>query len=167
MMELFVIRHGPAGASMEDYAHDGERPLTKKGIEKIKAVAKGLKDAGVTFDTMLTSPLVRAYETAEILQKHCMPDKKYDLCDLLRSGASYDELVDYLNCLKGDRIAIVGHEPFLSGFTAYCLTGEDGSFIRLKKGGIATLSVDGELVPGECELVCLIQPSLFIPKKSI
>src|SRR4028118_1349152 len=67
MMELYLIRHGIA-AERETYANDEERPLTDKGRKKTEKVAKQLRKHGLRFDLILTSPLVRARETAMILQ---------------------------------------------------------------------------------------------------
>jgi len=64
-----------------------------------------------------------------------------------------------LNSLEGkDKIAIVGHEPFLSGFASYCLSKSKNSFIRLKKGGILALEVDNMLKPGQSRLAWLMEP---------
>ena len=67
MLELYIIRHGLAGKSLEDETMDDERPLKKKGKEKMKEIAKGLKELKIGFDVVLTSPLLRAKESAEIV----------------------------------------------------------------------------------------------------
>jgi len=70
MLELYIIRHGLAGKPLEDERLDEERPLTKKGKDRMKDVAKGLDEMGISFDAIISSPLP-AKETAEIVDKYC------------------------------------------------------------------------------------------------
>jgi phosphohistidine phosphatase len=159
---LYVLRHGIAeelGAGMDDDA----RELTRKGTGRMKTIAKGLADVGVRSDVILTSPLVRAVQTARIFRKYCSEKADIEMSDLLKPDASFDELIDHLNRLDGvDSVAIVGHEPFLSGFVTYCLAGEMPSFVLLKKGGIASLAIDEAIKPGHCALTFLLQPEHLI-----
>lgn len=159
MLELYIIRHGLAGKPLEDESLDEERPMTKKGKDRMKDIAKGLEELGVSFDVIVSSPLARAKETAEIVDKYCCDADGIEYTDLLKPGATYDGLISYLNGLEGkDTVAIVGHEPFLSGFASYCLSKGKNSFIRLKKGGVLALEMDGELKPGQCKLAWLMEP---------
>ncbi len=158
MKALYVIRHGIAEKPDAD-VDDEARELTGKGRERMKLVAKGLEDSGVRFDIILTSPLARASQTADIIRKYCSPDADMEVTGLLKPVASVDELIERLNTIEGaDSVAIVGHEPFLSSFVSYCLSGKKSSFIQLKKGGIALLETDGDLQPGQCALVWLLEP---------
>lgn len=162
MLELYVIRHGFAGSPIEDKKLDDARPLKKKGREKIKDIAKSLKKQNICFDLVLTSPLLRAKETAEIFQDHCGITKKMQVIDLLKPGTSYPKLIKFLNEHKESKVAIVGHEPFLSGFASYCVSGSKSSFIDLKKGGIIKLEVDEVIKPGKCILSLLMDPKHII-----
>lgn len=158
MKELYIIRHGAAGKRLEDESLDEARPLTKKGKARMKDIVKGLKDMGVSFDMLITSPLPRCSETADILKKFSA--KGPEATDLLKPGATNDDLIGYLNTLDGtDTVAIVGHEPFLGEFASYCLAKGTTSFINLKKGGILAMSVDGMLKPGTCKLEWLMGPA--------
>jgi phosphohistidine phosphatase len=162
MKSLYVVRHGIAEKRGEE-ADDDARELTRKGRARMKLVAKGLADAGVVFDVILTSPLVRARQTAGILEKYCLDGRSAVLTDLLKPGASFDGLLEYLDGLEGvDSVAIVGHEPFLSSFVSFCLAGEKPSFIRLKKGGVASLEINGSIKPGQCTLEWLMGPAQLI-----
>lgn len=150
MRELYIIRHGIAEKDGGEMGDEGRR-LTQKGKEKMKKAAKALKKEEIHFDLILTSPLLRAKETAEIIQKQC--GSKMTVTDLLKPAADYSDLIKYCNKLKGERIAIVGHEPFLSGFASFCLAKSEISFIDLKKGGILMLDVGGTIKPGACVLL--------------
>jgi phosphohistidine phosphatase len=168
MLELYMIRHGLAGEKKEDETTDDERPLKKKWKEKMKDIAKGLKELRISFDIVLTSPLLRAKESAEIVNAYCCDTKEVTVTDLLVPDASYNNLIKFLNKIKNvKRIAIVGHEPFLSSFASYCLSKNENSLMNLKKGGILMLEIDEVIRPGRCILSWLIEPKQIIKKKSI
>lgn len=159
MIELYLIRHGLAGKSLEDEAKDEARPLKKKGKEVMKDVAKALKKLDVCFDAILTSPLLRSKQSAEIIHAYCGNAKKVTETGLLKPAASFSNLIKLLNKFKGSKkIALVGHEPFLSSFASYCLSNDKNSFINLKKSGIIKLEVDEVVKPGRCFLSWLIEP---------
>jgi len=159
---LYVLRHGIAEERGEN-PDDDARKLTRKGKDRMKQIVKGLDDAGIPCDVILTSPLVRAVQTARIARKYCWENADIEVTDLLEPDASFDELIDHLNGLEGvDNAAIVGHEPFLSGFVSYCLAGDRSSFVRLKKGGVASLEIDEAIKPGQCALTFLMQPEHLI-----
>lgn len=162
-MELCIIRHGLAGTNLEDEAQDYQRPLTKKGKEKLKGIAKGLKDMKIYFNAILTSPLLRALESAEIIHAYCGATEEVMICDLLQPGSSYSKLSKLLNELhEYEKIAIIGHEPFLSGFACYCLSNSKNPFINLKKGGALMLETDKAIKPGQCTLSWLMEPKQMI-----
>jgi len=163
LIELYVIRHGIADGAAEHDGKDEERQLTKKGREKVTGVAKYLRSRDIELDTVISSPLVRAKETAEIVRGECSSLKRIAVTDLLKPDGSYDELLSYLNSQKCDHIAIVGHEPFLSGFVSYCLSRNNQPFVRMKKAGIALISYDGRIEPGKCELLWLMGPGQMLP----
>lgn len=159
MLELYVIRHGLAGKCLEDKAKDEARPLKKSGKEQIKGLAKALKDRKVFFDIILTSPLLRAKESAEIVNEYCGKSKKVITTDLLKPESTYARLIKLLNSLKkSKKVAIVGHEPFLSSFVSYSIAKSNRSLLTLKKGGILLLKVDDVVVPGRCVLTWLMEP---------
>lgn len=148
MKELYIIRHAQAEEQADD---DETRKLTKKGQKQAKELAKKLKKSEIIFDQILTSPFLRAFETAQILSSK----KNLIVSPLLKPNGSFRSLIRYLNKLQGEKIALVGHEPFLSSFASYCLSKSRSSFIDLKKGGIIKLAVSDVLKPGEALLVWL------------
>ena len=144
-IELYIIRHGLAGEH-GTYANDHDRPLTTEGQTKTKAVAKRLHELGIWFDRMQTSPLVRAQQTAEILQSAGL-GKDLEICADLAPGGSFDTWVDELEQWKqahkpgknGMQLAIVGHEPGLSEWAERLLWGSVRHQLILKKAGVIGL----------------------------
>src|SRR5205085_1765819 len=73
-MELYFLRHGIASESGPEGTGDAGRPLTKEGAAKIKAAAHGLRTLNMRIDALLSSPLVRAHETAQIVARELGPE---------------------------------------------------------------------------------------------
>jgi phosphohistidine phosphatase len=163
MKEVYLIRHGLAGTSLVDKTLDEARSLSAKGKERMKAIANFLKNSNIFFNEIFTSPLARALETAEIVRKRCSPKIEIIVTDLLAPNGSYLELIKFLNFhKKANNIAIVGHEPFLSGFASFCLTKRETSIMNFKKGGVMMLETEGVIKPGTCQLSWLLKPKLII-----
>src|SRR5262245_28959305 len=115
-MQLYVIRHAEAvdvGSNGVD--SDEERPLTERGREQCRVVALALSRAGVRLEKLLTSPLVRARETAEVLVKHS-PDHFPDPVEFeeLAPGRRKRKVLRELLAVGGETVGIVGHNPDLS-----------------------------------------------------
>lgn len=160
-MRLLVIRHAIA-EDRDAWARTGEddtlRPLTDKGRKKMRAVARGLARVGPMPDVIATSPLTRAVETADILNRayggvdsvmleQLTPERHpADLLGWLRAGAA------------DSTIAVVGHEPHLSDLLSWLLTGREGSFIRLKKGAACLLSFQENARAGSAVLRWALTP---------
>lgn len=160
MKDLYVIRHGIADDAADHGGHDEERMLTKKGKDRVSGLAKYLDNIGVRLDVVISSPLVRAVETAEIVRKKCSDSKEITITDMLKPGGSCDNLIGYLNKVQGmESIAIVGHEPFLSGFISYSLSRSRHPYVLMKKAGVALLTYEDQLKPGNCELEMLMGPA--------
>jgi phosphohistidine phosphatase len=162
-MELLVIRHGLAG-TREDFARTGEsddrRPLTEKGGKQIRRVGRGLRRIVRTVDVLASSPLLRARQTAEILSAAYA--QRVIETDALRPKASYASFARWVKeAAKGDVVAIVGHEPHLSGLVA-ALTGESGDAkIALEKGGACLVHFDRLPQRGAGTLIWLLSPRVI------
>ena len=156
-MKLYVLRHAEAedgGAGIEDEA----RRLTVRGEERMREAAKGLHRLDVTFETLLTSPLNRAAETAAIVAAAYDNEPPPQVLAELGTGVSPAQLVTALTPIarRGDAI-IVGHEPQLSGFLSIALTGAPNRLqIEFKKGSCAALEVVGRLDRGESTLLWML-----------
>ena len=142
-MEVYLIRHGIA-ADRGTYANDSKRPLTAKGKAKTIKVAQRLVDIGLEFDLILTSPLVRAAQTASILQQAGLSKKIKTYLPLKPDGA-IAELVTWLQQYQLNnpdaKIALVGHQPDLGNWAEMLLWGTIKRQIILKKAGIIGLKI--------------------------
>src|SRR5580765_6673234 len=164
IMHLLVIRHGIA-QDQQEFAKTGRvdalRPLTRTGKKKMHGAARGLKRVVPEISILATSPLKRAVQTAKIV------GAKYDLKPLTIASLSprkpFSQLLEWLqkNAEFTSTIAIVGHEPHLSTFVGWMLTGLKETFIDLKKGGAILLEVEGELKAGRAKLVWSHKPCVL------
>lgn len=143
-MNLYIIRHAIAVDEVSfDSASDSERPLTDKGRKKMRQIAKALRHLGVEFDLILSSPYVRACETAEILADVFKMKKEIVFSDHLIPEGNPELLIGEINENHSvDSLAIVGHEPHLSALIGLLTTNSSKIEITLKKGGVCHLSAD-------------------------
>src|SRR5436309_3541073 len=137
-MQLYIVRHGIA-VDREDpkCPPDPERYLTEEGVEKTKQVAKGVAALGVTGDLFLTSPYVRAAQTAEI----------------------FASALDYVKQKQASTVFLFGHAPQLDDVIATAL-GSKKHVTTLKKAGVAFVELK-RLSPPIGELVWLATPKLL------
>jgi len=160
--DVYLIRHGLA-AEPGTYADD-QRPLTEDGRKKTRLVAKRLLDLGLRFEPILTSPLVRAHQTAEILVQAGLGDRLETVEFLAPAGAIADWL-DWLLSWKPSgnaTLAMVGHEPDLSRWAETLIWGEPCGALVLKKAGIIGLTLTASGSPiGNSSLFWLTPPRLF------
>ena len=145
-MDLYVLRHGIAAErDGRRYPDDDLRPLTPKGVARMRREAAGMRALGVRPDAIVSSPLVRAMQTAEIARDAL--GAALSVSEALTPGAHPALLLAELAATRGDgeAVMVVGHEPHLSRLVAFALTGgaEDG-LVRLKKGGLCRLRLDGD-----------------------
>ena len=139
--ELYLVRHGLAEERSDKWPDDGKRPLTADGMARMKKSARGLDRAGVTFDVILSSPLVRARQTAEILSAEMDGHPPVVNCETLAPGGAFAALVtDLEKHAKKTRIALVGHEPAMGELAARLMGSRRA--IEFKKGAIARIDVE-------------------------
>ena len=150
-MLLYFLRHGEA-----DWANwkksDDLRPLTRHGKKEMHAVARFLKRIKAKPSLILTSPLPRALQTAEIAAEHLKTKCRVERT--LAPGFGKRELECLLeNYPKGD-LMIVGHEPDFSG----AIAAVTGASVKLSKAGVALVDLEGRSTDGR--LVWLFPPKL-------
>ncbi len=168
-MKLYILRHGDAGEAGDPRYKDTERPLTAKGIQRTKQLAHVLREMEISMDVIVTSPLKRAQETAEIIARGLRIEKDLRVSDHLTPSGSMEELVHLVNTIRPapKNIMLVGHEPYLSGFISLLCTGGPGLPIVFKKGALCRLDFQ-VLSCGKCAtLDWLLQPRVigFSPPK--
>ncbi|MDB6124613.1 MAG: hypothetical protein JWQ71_3606 [Pedosphaera sp.] len=151
-MELYFLRHAIAEDRTQSHLNgDKDRQLTPKGERKMERAAKGMKAMGLSFDLVLSSPYVRARQTAEIVVRTFHLRYALQFSSHLRPDGNPKELIEELNARhpKKKKILLVGHEPYLSSMISLLSSGDKGISITMKKAGLCKLSVD-KLNYGRC-----------------
>ena len=140
-MRVYLLRHAIAAERGSAAYADDDRPLTEEGKAKMSKAAKGLATLIGDIDVILTSPLIRAHDTARIAGRALRAENKVQVCKELSAGNSLKNLMTYLAKFRSlNAIMLVGHEPDL-GFIASHLLGSDGSIIEFKKGSLCCIEV--------------------------
>lgn len=159
-MILYIVRHGIAVDKTDPKAPpDPERPLTAKGVQKTRGAALGLKELGVKPDFLITSPYVRAAQTAEIFAEALgFPTAKVRVTDALKPPANPADFIKEISHLKAKEVMCFGHAPHLDQLIAQ-MVGARGLFTELKKAGIASLEHTG--THGAWRLVSILTPKVL------
>ncbi|MBI3316726.1 MAG: phosphohistidine phosphatase SixA [Candidatus Omnitrophica bacterium] len=164
-MKLFLLRHGIAENQNPLYfPEDSKRPLTEKGKKEVRKVAQKMRDLEFKIDLILSSPFVRAKQTAEIAAE-MYKKSPLEFSEHLACGGSAGALMKELKTRyqKRENILIVGHEPYLSNLASVLISGKPIANIDLKKAGLIVLKVDEELRLGPCATLKLfISPKYFL-----
>jgi phosphohistidine phosphatase len=152
-MMLYILRHAAAeeAASSGD---DGARKLTERSKEKMRGAAAGFRAMGIKFDAILTSPLARATETAELVASAYDNTPPPQVVPALATGIAASDAVSALRAFaKHDEVMIVGHEPQLSSIASILLTGAgDVAHLKLKTGGCIAIDLPARFERGGGEL---------------
>ncbi len=164
MMDLYIVRHAIAvEEGTPGYEDDSQRPLTDEGRKKMKKIVKGLRQLEVELDAILTSPYVRACDTAEILAGGFKMKDKIAFSDNLIPPGNFDQLIDeILEKYNVDSLALVGHEPMLSRFVGFLMTGTPDTTINLKKGGVCLLSAEDFRREHRATLQWALTPAMMV-----
>ena len=162
-MDLYIVRHAAAFERDPDrWPDDSKRPLTPEGEEEFRLVARGLARIAPRMDAILSSPYLRAWQTAQILAElDSWPAPK--AFPVLEPTLPPERAVQALEAYsEAGSVAVVGHRPGLHELAAYLLTGEgDGMEIAIKKGGVVRIHIDGSVEPGVGELRWLLTPKVL------
>lgn len=137
---LYLVRHAPAEARGRAWPDDSRRPLTSDGRRRMRRAARGLRTLGVEFDLILTSPFVRARETAVILAGGTSGEPRLVEESWLEPGATPSAVIGGLRAYpRARRVALVGHEPDLGELAAW-LVGAT-SAMTFSKGAVCRFDV--------------------------
>lgn len=160
-MRLYLIRHGISEDTPA--SPDAERALTPKGKARILQIARGLRNIGARPDLILTSPLRRAAETAELMTHGLAGVEVREMAQLAPGAATPEELRAALAAHQElAEIALVGHQPGLGKLVSFLLTGSTGSCeIQFKKGSVACLQSISDDTRHRYNLVWLLPPRVL------
>lgn len=162
-MLLYLVRH--AGAFEPDPAtwpDDRHRPLSPQGAERFRRAARGLRVAAPNVDLVLSSPYVRAWQTAELLQK----DARWpapEVCEPLSAGSpTAGVLATLRQHPTSEAMALIGHEPDLHILLSVLLSGTDHTVqAEFKRGATACLEVPDLVEPGRVTLLWFASPRIL------
>ncbi|GEM_PF-107724 len=159
-MDVYLVRHGDTfDRDLVAWPNDSDRPLTPKGERRWRRAARGFGNVVPEVTAILSSPLVRAWRTAEILadtNKGPVPEQ----CEALAPESNPTEVLDLLRERPaGATVVLVGHEPHLHTLLSYLLTGDAAKAkTAFEKGAVAYVSFDDEPTAGGGELHWLLSP---------
>ena len=163
-MNLFLLRHAIASDPGEDglpkNLPDADRPLSAKGRQKFGRTTEALRAMELKLDAVVSSPLLRARQTAQIVTEAFELRRKLILTDHLAPEGSPKLLIEQINDLgpRVKNILLVGHEPYLSRLISLLIAGSTTAAIDLRKGGLAKLEIE-ELRYARCAtLAALLTP---------
>lgn len=158
-LELYLLRHAHAGNSAEWTANDALRPLSPKGRRQARALGRFLAERGFGPDAIVSSPKVRARQTADIVADAIGIAVAVD--ERLAGPLDLDELAAVIASAGGDQIVLVGHDP---DFSELCATLCGAVAMPLRKGALARIDIALPLEPGIGTLRWLVPPELVIER---
>ena len=161
-MEVILVRHAIAyERSHSRWPNDALRPLTSAGKEKFRKAARGLALHLPKGIALLTSPYIRARDTAAILAAATRRARAIE-CPELAAHESASKTFALLRARKEKTVVLVGHEPNLSNFLAAALAGERARMkIEFKKGGAACVEFARRIEPGQATLRWMLPPRVL------
>jgi len=161
-MRLYLVRHGLAVDRTDPKCpSEAERHLTPEGVEKTKRVAEGMSALGISGDVFISSPYLRALQTAEIFADALgFPTEKILRTEALLPGANPEMLFRELVKLKEAKETFCfGHAPHLDEALAFAL-GVRHAITALKKAGVACLDLE-QVSPPAARIVWLCPPKIL------
>ncbi len=146
-MNIYFLRHAIAVPRGTPRFKDENRPLTKDGTRKMRAIAEGMRALKIEFDRIASSPYLRARQTADVVSE--IFGHEVEIWNSLIPDKDPRELIATLRKYSGENLLLVGHEPHLSQFISVLITGSPDAEIELKKGALCKVSSD-DLIYGQC-----------------
>jgi phosphohistidine phosphatase len=160
-MNLYLARHGEAVATGGPIVRDAERPLSVRGEEEAVLMGRVLAQICPALELVVTSPLLRAVRTGEIMGNEIATHPIFSVTNHLAPGFRHKSLLEELLMLAGDGdILAVGHQPDLGTFIAFLISGSGDASVAMPPGAVARLTVQpGRARPG-ASLDWLLTPQL-------
>jgi len=160
-MMLYVVRHGIAvDVGEEGVRKDAERFLSAEGRRKTAEVGRGLNTLGIKPDVILTSPLVRARETAELIAAELEGVPPVELCPALAPGGDFMDLVRDLKQTQANEVMWVSHMPEVAEWVSLWIGGEAGIGLAFKRAAVACVGFEGAPAVGAGRLEWLLPPGV-------
>jgi phosphohistidine phosphatase len=158
-MHLLLVRHGIAAPLGAEITRDEDRPLTAQGVRRLRQVAAGVVRVAPRPRAILTSPLLRARQTAEILAR-AWGKLHPAIAPALTAGNPVGLRAALSAYGDEDTVVLVGHEDWMCELTARLLGGGSAASFRFRKGGVALIDLEGsDLSQGA--LAWFIPPRVF------
>lgn len=162
-MKLYIVRHAIALPHGTPGMRDDDRTLTEEGIDKMRGAAAGLHRLGYVPELLLSSPLIRARQTSEILLEEFGKDVRVKICPALAPSGNrmdlYREIAQTGN--KRDSLMLVGHQPSLGEIAGEIAWGTPDCFVDLKKGGFCAIEMEEIQRIPKGNMICLLPPSVL------
>lgn len=160
MTHLYFLRHGEADhPGKPSWKTDAERPLNAEGRRRLAAEARGMKNLGIEIAAIITSPYIRAAQTAQQVAAVYGLEKKVVESELLEPGGSFRDLERALKGIRGDEVLVVGHAPDLGLWVGHLAGAEE---VPLGKGWLAWLRLhNGETRKGSARLMGLFPAEIL------
>lgn len=159
-LSIYLVRHGVAAERGPEWPDDTKRPLVPRGITRIRKEAVALQALGITFDTILTSSLTRAEQTADALAAGLSPRPPVRAIASLAPGGSHAAFLrDLEKHAERSHVACVGHEPDLGQLAARLIGARRP--LEFKKGAICRIDLDGLPPSGPGHLRWFVTPRML------
>ena len=158
-MTIHLLRHGLAADCGPGIPTDRDRPLTEEGRDKLAHVAKAMAEMDLGLELILSSPFLRAAQTAGQIADELALRKHLQFCDELAVDGTPGAVLQHLDQVRPRpaSVLLVGHEPLLGEIVSMLLTGRTGLSLVFKKAGLARISAPRPR-PGEGTLEWLLTP---------
>ena len=164
-MNIYLLRHAIAAErDATRFPDDRLRPLTARGKAQAREVAKAMRHLDLGIDLIWTSPLVRTQQTAAPVAKRLGLADRLEECEQLAPDGDPGKLLKAIAALDppSANLLLVGHEPYLSELLSVLVSGKPTMQVKMKKGGLAKLAVDGPIRLKRCAtLLWLLPPKLL------
>ena len=158
--ELYIVRHAIAAERGSEWPNDDKRPLTDRGIHRFKEEVAGLRSLDVSIDEVITSPLIRAKQTADLLAAGLASKPVVRILKALEPGHSPAAIVSQLARLaRRPRIAIVGHEPGLGELAAHLIGASRP--LPFRKGSICRIDLESLTTKRAGSLIWFLTPKML------
>lgn len=159
-LELYLIRHGIAAERGEEYPDDSKRPLTSSGIARLRKEAKALDALGIGFDHIITSPLVRTRQSADVFAETLKSKPSVSTSDALApAGTPAGVIQEIGKHVRKGRIAVVGHEPNIGELAARLIGARIP--VEFKKGAICRIDFETFPPKGSGQLRWFVTPKML------